>query len=123
MSLAIGLAIVWGTRKLFQESLHLLFDGVPSQVNLHAVRACLGALPGVTAVNDVHIWAMSTSQIALTAHLVRPTAVDPDAFLAAAHTQLNDRFGITHVTLQVSERPAAAVLLVCKKAQPIEGAD
>ena len=71
-SLAIALVILIGTWGLFKQSLHLLFDGVPDSVDPQAVQDCLLALPGVTRVHDLHIWATGTSHITLTAHLVLP---------------------------------------------------
>ena len=100
-SLAIALVILIGTWGLFKQSLHLLFDGVPDSVDPQAVQACLAALPGVTRVHDLHIWATGTSHITLTAHLVMPQGQADDAFLQLANAQLHDRFEITHVTLQV----------------------
>ena len=105
MSLVIAVVIVVGTWGLFRQSLHLLFDGVPYNVDLHAVRTCLLALPGVQRVHDLHVWAMGTSQIALTAHLVMPTGQADDAFYREATRQLHDRFAINHVTLQVLREP------------------
>jgi len=105
VSLAIGAVILISTASLFKQSLHLLFDGVPDSVDPVAVRACLAALPGVTRVQDLHIWAMGTSQIALTAHLVMPQGHPGDAFLQEATGQLHDRFEITHATLQIVQVP------------------
>ena len=107
VSLAIGAAILWGTWGLFKESLHLLFDGVPSSVDPVAVRQCLEGLPGVSAVSDLHIWAMGTSHIALTAHLVMPHGGGGDDFLVMASEKLHDDFQISHVTLQVATRALA----------------
>lgn len=104
VSLVIGAVILWGTWGLFKESLHLLFDGVPSSVNLLEVRECLQGLPGVTAVSDLHIWAMGTSNIALTAHLVMHHGGGDD-FLTLATGTLHERFEISHVTLQVLTAP------------------
>jgi len=101
VSLGIAAVILWGTWDLFKQSLHLLFDGVPDSVDPLAVQACLAALPGVARVHDLHIWAMGTSQIALTAHLVMPQGQADDAFLQQANHLLHERFDITHVTLQV----------------------
>ena len=101
VSLGIAAVILWGTWGLFRQSLHLLFDGVPDSVDPLAVQACLAALPGVARVHDLHIWAMGTSQIALTAHLVMPQGRADDAFLQEANHLLHARFDITHVTLQV----------------------
>ena len=105
VSLVIAAVIVIGTWSLFKQSLHLLFDGVPEGVDLHAVRALLEALPGVARVHDLHVWAMGTSEIAMTAHLVMPEGHADDAFLQHATEQLHDRFGIEHVTLQVVRVP------------------
>jgi len=104
-SLAIAVVILLGTWGLFKQSLHMLFDGVPDSVDPQAVQECLAALPGVTRVHDLHIWAMGTSHIALTAHLVMPQGHADDAFLAQATRQMHDRFAITHVTLQVMKMP------------------
>ena len=105
VSLVIAGVILWSTWDLFKQSLHMLFDGVPQGIDLLAVRDCLAALPGVTRVHDLHIWAMGTSQVALTAQLVMPQGQADDAFLAEATRQMHDRFEITHVTLQVMKVP------------------
>ncbi len=105
VSLAIAAVILWGTWDLFKQSLHMLFDGVPDSVDPLAVRAALAALPGVTRVDDLHIWAMGTSHVALTAHLVMPQGSPGDAFLKDAAEKLHDGFAITHVTLQVVQAP------------------
>ncbi|MBA3057272.1 MAG: cation diffusion facilitator family transporter [Gammaproteobacteria bacterium] len=104
VSLGIAAVILWGTWDLFKQSLHMLFDGVPQGIDLLAVRDCLAALPGVSRVHDLHIWAMGTSQTAMTAHLVMPQGRADDAFLQDATAQLHDRFEITHVTLQVMQQ-------------------
>jgi cobalt-zinc-cadmium efflux system protein len=101
VSLAIAAVILLGTWGLFKQSLHMLFDGVPDSVDPKAVHDYLAALPGISRVHDLHIWAMGTSHIALTAHLVMPQGYADDAFLQNATQQLHDRFEITHVTLQV----------------------
>ena len=105
VSLAIAAVILIGTFGLFKRSLHLLFDGVPDSVDPLAVRALLTALPGVSRVHDLHIWAMGTSQIALTAQLVMPLVQQDGAYLKDATEQLHDRFDIAHVTLQVVMSP------------------
>ena len=105
VSLIIAAVIVIGTWSLFRQSLHLLFDGVPEGVDLHAVQAVLEALPSVARVHDLHVWAMGTSDIAMTAHLVMPEGHADDAFLQHATEQLHDRFEIEHVTLQVMRVP------------------
>jgi cobalt-zinc-cadmium efflux system protein len=105
VSLLIAAVILLGTWSLFRQSLHLLFDGVPDSVDLMAVRQSLLDLPGVTQVHDLHVWAMGTSQIAMTAHLITPGGHPDDAFYRHAADVLHDRFEITHVTLQVVREP------------------
>ncbi|MEO5659860.1 MAG: cation diffusion facilitator family transporter [Polaromonas sp.] len=110
MSLAIAVVIVVGTWDLFRQSLHLLFDGVPESVDLLAVRQLLLGLPGVGDVHDLHVWAMGTSQTALTAHLVlNAQGADASSVLHAAEHELHQHFEIRHVTLQL-ESPAHARL-------------
>lgn len=104
-SLVIALVIVVGTWGLFRQSLHLLFDGVPEHVELDEVRRFLAGLPGVTRVSDLHVWAMGTSEVALTAHLVMPQGPADDAFLATAAQGLRTRFRIGHSTLQTMRAP------------------
>jgi len=106
VSLLIAAVILWGTWDLFKQSLHLLFDGVPDSIDPAAVRSLLLGLPGVADVHDLHVWAMGTSHIALTAHLVTDTA-DTGALLREAEEELHEHFEICHVTLQL-ETPAYA---------------
>jgi len=100
-SMAIALVIIAGTWSLFRQSLHLLFDGVPESVALAEVDAMLRALPGVSEVHDLHVWAMSTTGIALTAHLVIPAGHPGDAFLEQIAHELHEHFHITHPTIQI----------------------
>jgi len=105
LSLAIAVVIVAGTWGLFRQSLHLLFDGVPEQIDLAEVRSALEALPGVECVHDLHIWGMSSTEIALTAHLIRPDGHPDDDFYQQASQLLHARFHIDHVTLQINRQP------------------
>jgi len=100
-SMAVALVIIFATWGLFRGALHLLFDGVPESVVLAEVDALLRALPGVTDAHDLHVWAMSTTDIALTAHLVMPAGHPGDAFLERIRQELHDRFHITHPTIQI----------------------
>lgn len=108
VSLLIAAVIVIGTWSLFRQSLHLLFDGVPESVDLLQVKALLESMPGVDRVHDLHVWAMGTSEIAMTAQLVMPEGPAGDAFLQNATQQLHDRFEIEHVTIQVVQVPFTA---------------
>lgn len=100
VSLAIAAVILVGTWGLLRESVDLALAAVPAGIDPAAVEAYLGGLPGVTAVHDLHIWGMSTTESALTAHLVKPDPRDDDELLARACRELHDRFGIGHATLQ-----------------------
>lgn len=101
ISLAIAVVIVLTTWSLLRKSLHLLFDGVPEHVDLPEVRQFLLTQPSVCDVHDLHIWAMSTSEVALTAHMVMVPLPDSDQFLQDVAEELRDHFGITHSTLQL----------------------
>ncbi|MEY2550121.1 MAG: cobalt-zinc-cadmium efflux system protein [Verrucomicrobiota bacterium] len=101
VSLAIGAVIVWGTWGLLKESINLSMDAVPAGIDPHAVEGYLGNLEGVTAVHDLHIWAMSTTEVALTVHLVMEEAPRTDQFLHDVSDALRERFGIGHATTQI----------------------
>jgi cobalt-zinc-cadmium efflux system protein len=106
-SLVIAAVIVAGTWGLLRESVNLSLDAVPERIDPVAVAACLRALPGVSEVHDLHIWALSTTETALTAHLVRDDAADDAALLARIPTELRERFGIGHATVQLETRAFA----------------
>ena len=106
VSLLIALVIVVSTWNLFYESLHLLFDGVPQQVHLPSVQTYLESLAGVVNVHDLHIWAMGTSQIAMTVHLVMPDGSLSDDFLEVVTEELHERFEIVHPTIQIERNLA-----------------
>lgn len=108
-SLLIALVVIAGTWSLFRQSLHLLFDGVPENIKLPEVRHCLESITGVVSVHDLHVWAMSTAEPALTAHLVvRYGERTTEDILHEAQHALHERFDIAHVTLQL-EADACAV--------------
>lgn len=100
ISIGVVLLIVWGTWGLLRESLDLTLDAAPRNIDVARVREFLREQPGVSAVHDLHIWAMGATKPALTAHLVRPAGGD-DAFLAEVAAALSERFGIRHVTIQI----------------------
>jgi cobalt-zinc-cadmium efflux system protein len=100
-SIVIALVIVIGTWRLFRQSLHLLFDGVPEGVDLPAVAAWLRHLPGVAEVHDLHVWALGTTETALTVHLVMPDGHPGDAFLSRTAAALHAQFHIDHPTVQI----------------------
>ena len=105
MSLAVAVVILWGSIGLLKESVWMSLAGVPSGIDVDVVEAELAALDGVETVHDLHVWPLSTTETALTAHLVAPgRGVDRRAAGARA-AMLHDRFHIEHCTLQV-ERDA-----------------
>lgn len=120
VSLAIVAVIFVGTWGLLRDSVNLALDAVPGEIDTDAVRRYLLNLPTVTDVHDLHIWAMSTTETALTAHLVLPGGHDGDALLARACRELHDRFGIEHSTLQV-ERGDPAFACSCSLAPAPRG--
>lgn len=103
VSLVIGAIIVAGTWSLLRESLDLALQAVPAGVDRAAVRDYLASLPGVAEVHDLHIWGMSTTETALTAHLVRPGAAVDNALIHVACHELKARFQVHHATLQVED--------------------
>jgi cobalt-zinc-cadmium efflux system protein len=105
VSIFIALIIVISTAGLFRQSLHMLFDGVPNHIDLKAVHAYLQSLPGVTNVHDLHIWAMSTSETALTAHLVMPQGSAGNELLEELGRIVPERFKISHITIQIEQSP------------------
>ncbi|GAB1539286.1 cation diffusion facilitator family transporter [Scytonema sp. NUACC21] len=112
ISLIIVIVILIGTWNLLQDSLNLALDAVPKGIDLLAVRTYLVELPGVVAVHDLHIWAISTTEAALTAHLVMPTGSPGDAFLTRMRMELHEKFGIEHITIQIEK---GGFLLSCNQ--------
>jgi cobalt-zinc-cadmium efflux system protein len=101
ISLVIAAVIFLSTWGLLRDSLNLAVDAVPRNVDPRAVREYLSSLPGVAALHDLHIWPMSTTDTALTAHLVMDVFPDSDHFLNDAAEVLESRFSINHSTIQM----------------------
>src|SRR6185369_5421364 len=101
MSLAVAVVILWGTIGLLKESVWMSLAGVPAGIDVDVVEAELAELGGVETVHDLHIWPLSTTETALTAHLVAPHIASTDELLEAARKMLHDRFRIEHCTIQV----------------------
>jgi cobalt-zinc-cadmium efflux system protein len=102
-SLVIVAVIVAGTWGLLRESVRLALNAVPAGVDVAAVESRLKALPGVREIHDLHIWGLSTTEVALTVHLVMPGGYPGDAFLDEVVAILHREHGIHHCTLQVEE--------------------
>ncbi|WP_428376362.1 cation diffusion facilitator family transporter [Lichenicoccus sp.] len=103
VSLVLAAVIVAGTWSVLRHSLDLALDAVPPGIDRIAVEGFLRQLPGVVDLHDLHIWGMSTTETALTAHLVRPGPAANDAMLRQAAADLRARFGIGHATFQVEQ--------------------
>lgn len=101
ISIAIAVVILWSTWSLARDSLNLSLDMVPLNIDRGEVEKYLASLPGVSGVHHLHIWAISTTEIALTVHLVRPNASLDDKFLKDACEGLKRSFGIVHATFQI----------------------
>ena len=107
ISLVIALVILVSTWGLLRDSITLAMDAVPPGVDQEAIRRHLETAGGIDEVHDLHIWGLSTTEIALTAHLVCGSRTDADTMLERLHDELRDRFGIGHATLQIETVPMA----------------
>jgi cobalt-zinc-cadmium efflux system protein len=101
VSLVVSTVIILGTWRLLKSAIGLALDAVPEGVDAAAVRAHLLSLPGVTGLHDLHIWGMSTTETALTCHLIMPDGHPGDAVLNQMSQQLEHQFGIHHATIQI----------------------
>jgi cobalt-zinc-cadmium efflux system protein len=111
VSIVISALIVWGTWGLLREAINRCLDAVPSDIEPEAVAEYLRNFPGVEAVHDLHIWAMSTTETALTCHLVMPKGHPGDEFLRQLDHQLHHKFRIAHPTIQIELGDAGACRL------------
>lgn len=102
-SFLIITVVLWGTWRLFTDSVDLALDAVPKHINLEKVREFLLVQKGVENIHDLHIWAMSTTKVALTAHLIIPEGID-DNFIGDLQHELEHEFGINHTTLQIENK-------------------
>jgi len=101
ISLLIVVVIVISTWSVFRDSFNLAMDGVPKGINVEEVRNFILQQDGIKEIHDLHIWAMSTTQVALTAHIVRDTTNIDDQFLHRLSKELQERFNIIHPTIQI----------------------
>ena len=114
VSITICVLIFMATWGLLKDSLNLALDAVPDGISIEEVRQYLLSQPNVVGVHDLHVWAMSTTETALTAHLVRQEAGADNQFLRLVERGLHDRFGIEHATLQVETGESACECrLIC----------
>jgi cobalt-zinc-cadmium efflux system protein len=111
VTLALAAVIVVGTWGLLRDAFKLALQAVPQSIELTEVRGFLTRLPGVSEVHDLHIWGMSTTENAMTAHLVVPGGHPGDSFLQDAAKEIEHRFSIHHVTLQIELADGASCAL------------
>ena len=107
----VAVVIFWGTAGLLKDSLRMSLAGVPPGIDLHEVERALAAMPGVARVHDLHVWPMSTTEPAMTAHLVMPGGHPGDTFFAALEERMQARFSICHCTVQIELAEAGACRL------------
>jgi cobalt-zinc-cadmium efflux system protein len=100
VSLVIAGIILISTWRLLRDAFHLAIGGVPRDIDIAEVKTYLSSLPGVEDVHDLHVWGLSTYQVALTAHLIKPNSTGDDVLIEKATEELNASFNIDHVTLQ-----------------------
>lgn len=111
VSLVVSAIIVWGTWGLLRDSIQMSMKAVPSDIDPASVRGYLEGLPGVARLHDLHIWPMSTTETALTCHLVMPGARLADDFLVGVTRELRERYAIGHATIQIETSEAIACAL------------
>ena len=103
-SLLITVGLAWGSWDLLRDAIRMGLLAVPGHIDEAAVREYLSTCPGVGAVHDLHIWPMSTTEVAFTVHLVMPGGHPGDAFLHQLTHDLEHRFGIHHPTIQIEQQ-------------------
>jgi cobalt-zinc-cadmium efflux system protein len=105
VSLIVALIILWGTFRLLRDCSRMALGAAPPGIDLAEVERALAALPGVTRVHDLHVWSMSTTEPALTAHLIMPGGCPGDELLHFAAGRMEELFHIKHTTLQIETQP------------------
>ena len=109
LSVGISLFIVWRTWALLSQAVHVLMEGVPTDVDSREVGRAMAGVSGVSGVHDLHIWTITSGLNALSSHVVVPTGEDRDAVLQRLQQLLTEQFGIDHVTLQIVEKGSARI--------------
>lgn len=107
VSIGVALVILWGTYGLLKQSMGMSLAGVPQGVSLREIEASLLEIDGVGEIHDLHVWPLSTTENALTVHLVTPRHEERRRLLSAARKTLHDRFGLDHVTIQIEDETEA----------------
>lgn len=103
VSLVISIVILFGTWGLLKESINLSLDAVPEGIDITKIKEYLSKLPTIQEVHDLHVWGMSTTEAALTVHIIRSEIEDNDELLQRLTKELHDKFGIEHATIQIEK--------------------
>lgn len=111
VAILVSVMVAWTAFGLLKSALKVSLDAAPPYIDLAAVTHWLAAQPGVRAVHDVHIWALSTTSVALTAHLIMPAGHPGDRYLSEIAASLEHQFGVKHATLQIEMGDAEACVL------------
>jgi cobalt-zinc-cadmium efflux system protein len=115
-SLLVAGVMIAATWSLLRQSVAMAMDGVPANLDIAKITAVLSAIPGVISLHDLHVWPVSTTEAALTAHIVRLDPAGDSALLVAAQHELDEHFGIQHATLQLELSSAACTCAFSKAA-------
>ncbi|HEX6068576.1 MAG TPA: cation diffusion facilitator family transporter [Longimicrobiaceae bacterium] len=100
-SILIGLLVLYSSWALLKETVAVLMEGAPGDIDVDEVRTALHSVPGVTSAHDLHVWTITSGMVALSAHVVTPDTLDGGPLLDRIRHMLHDRFGIDHITVQV----------------------
>jgi cobalt-zinc-cadmium efflux system protein len=103
VSLLISIVILFGTWGLLKESINLSLDAVPEGIDINKIKDYLSGLPTILEIHDLHVWGMSTTEAALTVHIIRAEIDDNDELLQKLTKELHDQFGIEHATIQIEK--------------------
>ncbi|QIZ10566.1 cation transporter [Priestia megaterium] len=103
VSLFISIVILFGTWGLLKESINLSLDAVPEGIDINKIKDYLSGLPTILEIHDLHVWGMSTTEAALTVHIIRVEIDDNDELLQKLTKELHDQFGIEHATIQIEK--------------------
>jgi len=110
-SLLIVAVILVGTWSLLRDSMNLAIDAVPEGIDMDGIKRYLTGLENVCQIHDLHVWPMSTTEVALSVHLIIVDDSLNDDFLSKLQRQLHDRFGIEHSTIQVEKQDGGPCML------------
>jgi cobalt-zinc-cadmium efflux system protein len=114
VGLLIVITILWGTWGLLRDSIRLILDAIPRHIDYKGVTRFLESLPDVKAVHDLHIWGLSTKEVAITAHLVMASDHQSDVDYKHINTVLKEKFKINHVTIQVEMENSDYLCIRCE---------